>query len=129
MSEEQKQPTDEQPASTPEVTPNEQPPVVDPVPTPDPVPDPVPDPALLGEMLGDAKVQLLGEGAPPVSEDSPLLQQAEPLESYPVDSDIWGPVNAAFCELCKRYGLPKGHQDVVFDRKTGSFVILERPAE
>lgn len=72
---------------------------------------------------------LIGEGLPPEPTEGPLVSQSAPIERYPVDSDIWGPVNAAFCELCKRYGLPKGHQDVVFDRKTGSFVILERPAE
>lgn len=77
----------------------------------------------------ESESTLIGEGEPSPSVESPLVQQSAPVERYPVDSDLWGPVNAVFCEMCKRAGLPKGHQDVVFDRKMGSFLVLSRPSE
>ncbi len=90
-------------------------------------PDPAQDPER--PMSKEEALGLIGEGEPPDPAEGPMVEQSAPIERYPVDSDLWGPVNAAFCELCKRYGLPKGHQDVLFDRKTGSFVILERPED
>lgn len=80
-------------------------------------------------MSKEEALGLIGEGAPPEPETGPLVEQSAPVESYPVDSALWAPVNAAFCELCKRYGLPKGHQSVAFDRQTGSFVVRDRPVE
>lgn len=77
----------------------------------------------------DPTLPLIGEGVPTPCVDSPLIEQSAPIERYPVDSDLWGPVNAAFCEMCKRAGLPKGHQAVSFDRATGSFVVRDRPVE
>lgn len=82
-----------------------------------------------GDKQPVSPLGLIGEGDPTPTVEGPIVEQSAPIETYPVDSDIWGPVNAAFCELCKRYGLPKGHQDVAFDRKTGSFVIRDRPVE
>lgn len=58
---------------------------------------------------------------------APILEQSEPLDSLPVPSHLWGPVNAAFQAMCKQADLPKGYQKVSFDRGSGSFVIHERP--